>query len=160
MRLNKSTNHAIRIMIMCSQADGALVKAAELSAQLDITLQNVFKIIHILSRSELVAPVRGPSGGVALARAPEDIRLGDIVRAMEATEFDIESEGAAGSGFGVVLDSALGAFIDVLDRHTLVDLARQSGNRSKHAEPVVKRRKKLKPLPVLAEKPAVVRVRR
>jgi Rrf2 family protein len=130
MRLNKSTGHAIRILIDCARADGRLVRVAELSEHLDITLQNVFKIVHLLSRAKLVAPTRGRNGGVALARPATEIRISDIVRAMESTLLEIEGSqsGATASAeadVNKVLDHALVAFISVLDQHTLADMARQ-----------------------------------
>ena len=130
MRLNKSTGHAIRILIDCARAEGKLVRVAELSEHLGISLQNVFKIVHLLSRATLVAPTRGRNGGVALARPATEIRISDIVRAMESTQMEIEGSvpGTAASAeadVNKVLDHALGAFIGVLDQHTLADMARQ-----------------------------------
>jgi Rrf2 family nitric oxide-sensitive transcriptional repressor len=131
MRLNRSTSHALRILIACAEAEGALVKTADLSEQLDITPQNVFKIVHILSHSGLVAAQRGRNGGVTLARPAAEIRIGDVVRAMEATALEIDSEGAGlatasdgdrVSGVNRVLDEALVAFTAVLDRNTLADM--------------------------------------
>jgi Rrf2 family nitric oxide-sensitive transcriptional repressor len=118
MRLNKSTGDAIRILIACARTDGALVKVVDLSSMLDITMQNVFKIVHILSRSGLTAAVRGRHGGIRLSRSPDTIFIGDIVRAMESTEPALESAG----GVTRVLDDALEAFIAVLDRHSLADM--------------------------------------
>jgi len=118
MRLNKSTGDAIRILIACARADGALVKVVDLSSSLDITMQNVFKIVHILSRSRLTAAVRGRHGGIRLSRAPDTIFIGDIVRAMESTE----PSSASAGGVTRVLDDALEAFIAVLDRHSLADM--------------------------------------
>ena len=86
MRLNKSTGDAIRILIACARSEGALVKVVDLSATLDITMQNVFKIVHILSRAKLTAAVRGRHGGIRLSRSADAIFIGDIVRAMEQTE--------------------------------------------------------------------------
>lgn len=118
MRLNKSTGDAIRILIACARAEGALVKVVDLSASLDITMQNVFKIVHILSRSGLTAAVRGRHGGIRLSRPAETIFVGDIVRAMESTEPALDT----GAGVTRVLDDALEAFIAVLDRHSLADM--------------------------------------
>jgi Rrf2 family nitric oxide-sensitive transcriptional repressor len=128
MKLNRSTSHAIRILVDCARADGGLVKVADLSERLGITMQNAFKIVHLLSRAELVTAVRGRYGGVRLTRAASAIRVGDVVRAMEST--DLELEGGAGDadlqlarGVNAVLDDALEAFIAILDQHTLADLA-------------------------------------
>ena len=69
MRLSKTTNYAIRILIDCAQAEGALVKVAEISERREITPQNTFKIVHLLSRAGFVRAVRGRHGGVRRARA-------------------------------------------------------------------------------------------
>jgi Rrf2 family nitric oxide-sensitive transcriptional repressor len=127
MRLTKSTSHAIRILIDCARAGDQLIKVAELSGRLGITQQNVFKIVNLLARAGLIEAMRGRNGGVKLARPAELIRIGDVVRASEVTRVAIEEGGAArGRGHGVnqVLDDALEAFIDVLDRHTIADMAR------------------------------------
>jgi Rrf2 family protein len=130
MRLNKSTSHAIRILIDCAQAGDSLVKVADLSARLGITIQNVFKIVHILSRAELLVAARGRNGGVRLARPASDIRIGDVVRAMETTEIEIDAPGAESArggtsliGINRVFDDALEAFVAVLDKHKLAEIA-------------------------------------
>jgi Rrf2 family nitric oxide-sensitive transcriptional repressor len=140
MRLTKSTSHAIRILIDCARAQDQLLKVAELSERLEITQQNVFKIVNFLARAGLIEAVRGRNGGVRLGRPADQIRIGDVVRATEVTHVAIEEDGAAStrdSGHGVnrVLDDALGAFIDVLDRHTIADMARSqaAGGRAKSA---------------------------
>jgi len=134
MRLNKSTGHAIRILIECARAKGELVKVADLAMTLDLTMQNVFKIVHILSRNRLISAARGRNGGVGLARPADQIRMGDIVRAMETTDIEVDVETPLNrssrvdvSGVNRVLDDALEAFVAVLDQHTLADMAGQRG---------------------------------
>jgi len=140
MRLTKSTSHAIRILIDCARSDARLVKVAELSERLQITQQNVFKIVNLLARARLIEAVRGRNGGVRLARPASTIRIGDVVRATEVTHVEIE-DGPAGrkpkrGGVNQILDHALEAFIDVLDQHTLADMAT-----SQPADPPAPRRK-------------------
>jgi Rrf2 family protein len=150
MRLNKSTSDAIRILIDCAQAGDSLVKVADVSARLGITMQNVFKIVHILSHAELLVAVRGRNGGVRLARPPSDIRIGDVVRAMETTEIEIDAAGSTSTrggqsliGINRVFDDALEAFIAVLDKHKLADMASIAGRVAPHRpdKPLVRRRK-------------------
>jgi Rrf2 family protein len=141
MRLTKSTSHAIRILIDCARAGDRLIKVAELSQRLEITQQNVFKIVNLLARAGLIEAVRGRNGGVRLARPAGSIRIGDVVRATEVTHVEIESGTAGrrrkqGHGVNQILDDALGAFIDVLDQHTLADMAV-----GQPAEPPAPRRK-------------------
>jgi Rrf2 family nitric oxide-sensitive transcriptional repressor len=151
MRLTKSTSHAIRILIECARADDRLVKVAELSERLQITQQNVFKIVNLLARAGLIEAMRGRNGGVRLARPAAAIRIGDVVRATEVTHVEIEDGTAGrkqkrGRGVNQILDDALSAFIDVLDQHTLADMA--AGQPAKAAAP---RRK-----PASATRPAAM----
>lgn len=136
MRLNKSTSHAVRILIDCAKAEGRLIKVAEIAQRLDITQQNAFKIVHLLSKAGFLASVRGRHGGVRLARSAAKIRIGDVVRSIETMGRE-EEAGGRGSLHRIV-DDALDAFISVLDQHTLEDMAeahqvqaaRESGGRS------------------------------
>lgn len=92
MRLSKTTNYAIRILLDCAAASPDLVKVADISERRDISLQNTFKIVHLLSRAGFIQAVRGRHGGVRLSRPATDIRIGDVVRAMESLRLEVESE--------------------------------------------------------------------
>lgn len=151
MRLTKSTSHAIRILIDCARAGDQLMKVAALSERLEITPQNVFKIVNLLAKARLIEAVRGRNGGVKLARQPQLIRIGDVVRATEVTHVVIE-EGAPlsarrrGHGVNQVLDDALGAFIEVLDQHTIADMIKgqmSAGPRARRKANVVSTRSTL-----------------
>jgi Rrf2 family nitric oxide-sensitive transcriptional repressor len=129
MRLSKTTNYAIRILLDCAASDGQLVKVAEISERRDVTLQNTFKIVHLLSRAGFLQAVRGRHGGVRLARAASEIRIGDVVRAMETMRLEIEGDPTETraperqlAAFDQLFDDALDAFITVLDGHTLQDM--------------------------------------
>ncbi|HEX7075056.1 MAG TPA: Rrf2 family transcriptional regulator [Hyphomicrobiaceae bacterium] len=128
MRLTRQTSHAIRILIHGARAPDKLIKVADIAGELDITPQNVFKIVHLLARAGFVQAVRGRNGGVRLARDPREIRIGEVVRAMEVMDIALDGEvprkGKAGSPpINRMLDDALEAFISVLDQHTLADMA-------------------------------------
>ena len=142
MRLSKTTNYAIRILLDCALAEPNLVKVAEISERRDITLQNTFKIVHLLSRAGFIRAVRGRHGGVRLARPASEIRIGDVVRAMEILHLEIERDESGSTAQGQLaaldqlFDNALGAFISVLDEHTLEQMIKAqrkdaSGTRAK-----------------------------
>ena len=142
MRLSKTTNYAIRILLDCALAEPNLVKVAEISERRDITLQNTFKIVHLLSRAGFIRAVRGRHGGVRLAKPASEIRIGDVVRAMEILNLEIERDGETAGAQGQLavldqlFDNALGAFISVLDEHTLEQMIKAqrkeaSGGRAK-----------------------------
>ena len=153
MRLSKTTNYAIRILIDCAQADGALVKVAEISERRSITLQNTFKIVHLLSRAGFVKAVRGRHGGVRLARPAADIRIGDVVRAMETTRVEIEGDSPGIKGksrhqhaeLDQLFGSALEAFISVLDGHTLDEMTKTRRGAPDAERPANKRGARTKP---------------
>jgi Rrf2 family nitric oxide-sensitive transcriptional repressor len=121
MRLNKSTSYAVRILIDCAKSGDRLMKVADIAARLDITQQNAFKIVHLLSRAGFLASVRGRHGGVRLARPAAKIRIGDVVRAIESPD-DGKGPGRHTS-LNRIVDDALEAFVSVLDQHTLADMA-------------------------------------
>lgn len=131
MRLNKITTHAIRILVACAQAKAEFIKVAELSAKLDLTTQNTFKVVHLLSRAGLIEAARGRYGGVMLARPAEQIRVGDVVRAMEAISIESEPGGAGDQRSDeqrfALFDEAFEAFLSVLDQTTIADMARADG---------------------------------
>ncbi|MEE9359246.1 MAG: Rrf2 family transcriptional regulator [Hyphomicrobium sp.] len=121
MRLNKSTGHAVRILVYCAKSEDELVKVAEIARRLDITQQNTFKIVHLLNKGGFLGSVRGRKGGVRLARPAAKIRIGDIVRSIELTSTGGKVPGQD-TGLNEIVDDALEAFISVLDQHTLADM--------------------------------------
>jgi len=122
MRLNKSTSHAVRILVHCAKSEDELVKVAEIARRLDITQQNTFKIVHLLTKGGFLGSVRGRNGGVRLARPAAKIRIGDVVRSIELTGTE-GMETGRDAGLNDIVDDALEAFISVLDQHTLADMA-------------------------------------
>lgn len=134
MRLTKTTGHAIRILIDCAGAGEERVKVASIAGRLGISQLNAFKIVHILAKAGFLDAMRGRNGGVMLAMPPATIRIGSIVREIEATEIAVAGANGAKkkdkAPVNEIFDDALNAFIGVLDRHTLADIS-----------PVVKRNK-------------------
>ena len=59
----------------------------ELTQQLEIPYHFVAKILQDLGRKGLLISLKGPSGGFALARRPEEITLLEIVDAIDGTGF-------------------------------------------------------------------------
>jgi Rrf2 family protein len=130
MRLTKQTSYALRILLHCAIRPDAQLKAADIAKAYNITEFNVLKIIPLLVHGGFVKTMRGRRGGLRLARPPADIRIGDVVRLTEETRIQADCFGQfhdecliqTASPINRILDSALGAFIEVLDQHTLQDL--------------------------------------
>lgn len=129
MRLTKQTGYALRILLHCAMAAPRSVTVAEIARAHNITEHNVFKIVPLLVHGGLVESARGRHGGLRLARPAPDIRIADIVRVTEETHIEADCFGGVGecairpaAPINRILDDALAAFIEVLDRHTLADL--------------------------------------
>ncbi len=132
MRLSKTTNHAIRVLIDCAQSEDRLIKVAEISERLGITPQNTFKIVHLLSRAGFIEAVRGRRGGVKLAQPATEIHMGQVIRAVEAS-IATTSPTAKESGkhLGQIVNNALDAFTGVLDEYTIADMTAAATKRAK-----------------------------
>lgn len=76
---------------------GDLVSLAEISRRQDISLPYLEQLFVKLRRAGLVEAVRGPGGGYKLARAPEAIRVSEILQAVEET-VDAMHTGAGATG--------------------------------------------------------------
>lgn len=140
MRLTKQTGYAIRILIDCAVAGDQLVKIEPLAMRLDITRQNAFKIVHLLARAGFLSSVRGPTGGIKLSRPADQIKISDVVTAMEETSVAIAETGGpkgrdGSSPLSTLFGDALAAFISVLEAHTIADLAATNKGPSKAAVP-------------------------
>ena len=130
MRLTKQTSYALRILIHCALRPEEQVKAADIAKAYNITEFNVLKIIPLLVHGGFVKTTRGRRGGLRLARDAKDIRIGDVVRLTEETHIQADCFGQAqdtcliqsAAPINRILGTAIGAFIEVLDQHTLQDL--------------------------------------
>ena len=144
MRLTKSTSHAIRILIDCARASDGLIKVASLSERLEITPQNVFKIVNLLTKARSdrggARPQRRREAGAAGAADPHR-RRGARHRGHACGDRGGRAAAGARGGHGVnrILDNALEAFIEVLDQHTIADMVKTQARRCHRA------RRKAKP---------------
>ena len=63
------------------------VNIREISEELDISFHFLTKTFQALTQKGILRSYRGPKGGVALARPPEEVFLADIVLALEGEDF-------------------------------------------------------------------------
>lgn len=86
MRLSTKSTYGVRAMfdLALHYKDGA-VAATSISKREEISIAYLEQLLNKLRRAGLVKSVRGPKGGYALARRPEDIKIGDIMRVLEGT---------------------------------------------------------------------------
>ena len=82
MQLNLSTDIALRTLIYLGQK-GEPATIAEIAEAFDIVKTHLMKVVMALVAEGLVTSIRGRNGGILLARAPDAIRIGDVVQLME-----------------------------------------------------------------------------
>ncbi len=84
MRLALQTDFALRTLLyLGSRPERATVQ--EVAEFYRISVHHLGKVVHQLGRLGYVRNLRGPGGGMELARAVEGITVGEVVRAFEGT---------------------------------------------------------------------------
>jgi Rrf2 family nitric oxide-sensitive transcriptional repressor len=128
MQLTRYTDYTLRVLIHLAAHPGRLSSIAEIARAYGISHNHLMKVVHELGKSGLVEGVRGRAGGIRLARRPEAINVGKVVRATE-DGFEMADCGscviAPACGLSGALGEAVAAFLAVLDRYTLADLVQK-----------------------------------
>lgn len=98
MKLSTKGRYAmVALADIALQPEENLVTLGEIAQRQDISLAYLEQLFVRLRRAELVASVRGPGGGYRLAAPPADIRVVDILTAVDET-VDAMHKGAGVSG--------------------------------------------------------------
>lgn len=132
MRLTTYTDYALRVMMYLAlkHEDGKVVTIDEMACAYGISRNHLMKIVNELSQSGFIETVRGRFGGARLARAPAQISIGTLVRAVEkdfspAACHDHENRSSCAilpaCNLRHGLKRAMDAFLRELDRMTLAD---------------------------------------
>lgn len=84
MQLNQATDYAFRAVLhLAALPFGQVVKAQTIARAEMIPMRYLLKIMRLLTKAGLVKSHRGVEGGYALAKAPQEITLLDVVEAIE-----------------------------------------------------------------------------
>ncbi len=131
MRLTRYTDNALRCLTLLAISDDELLRVSDIARRMGMSEDHLFKVVGRLSHLGYVETSRGRSGGVKLAKPPEAIIVGDVVRATEESMalvecFELHGEVSCPIApkcmLSGTLDRALAAFLAVLDGVTLADL--------------------------------------
>ena len=134
MKLSTKGRYAmVALCDLALQPPDRLVSLAELSKRQNISLPYLEQLFVKLRRSGLVASVRGPGGGYRLGRPASEIRVADVLEAVDETVSAMHigagaSGGISGSRAQTLsnrLWESLSAHVYVfLHNHTLADVAK------------------------------------
>jgi Rrf2 family nitric oxide-sensitive transcriptional repressor len=135
MRLTQFTDYSLRVLMYLAADPDRRATIGEIAGAFGISENHLVKVVHFLGKGGLLDNLRGRNGGIALARAPEDINVGAVVRMAEGDAVPAECFDRAANTCCIVracelrgvLHEAVDAFHAVLDRHTLADITRNGG---------------------------------
>jgi Rrf2 family protein len=90
MKINTQIRYGVRALCFIAfNANTNPVQVRDISEREGISPRYIEQIFQKLKRAGIVKSVRGPYGGYYLGRNPEEIRVGDIVRATEGGDFNL-----------------------------------------------------------------------
>ena len=105
MRLSTKGRYAVMAMVdLAGQAGGKPVALADIAERQEISLSYLEQLFGKLRKGGLVRSVRGPGGGYLLSRDPEEIRIADIIMAVD--ELIKATRCTPGSPIGCHLDKS------------------------------------------------------
>ncbi len=139
MKLSSASDYAIRALVDLAQhQSGAPIPSAEIAERQGIPGSLVGQVLGRLRAAGFIASARGAQGGHALAVDAEELRLDQVVEALEgpltlATCLERGAQGGratercTGAAAQVRLwDDVRAAMLEVLGNRTIADLAAES----------------------------------
>ena len=129
MRLTTFTDYSLRVLLYVATAPEGRANIAEIAKRYGVSEHHIVKVVHLLGKEGLLLNTRGRGGGLRLARAPESINVGHVVRLTEEPSVLVECFDPAGKctitsacRLAGIIGQAHKAFYEVLDGFTLADL--------------------------------------
>lgn len=131
MRISLKTDYAVRAMAqLAAEGPDNPVKAEHIARAQRIPLKFLTAILAELKLAYLVRSQRGPEGGYALRRPPEEISLADVIRAIDGPLANVHDTSLENLGYSGASESLKEVWMavraslrSVLEKVTLADLA-------------------------------------
>lgn len=124
MKLSTKGRYAmVALADLALQEEDGLLSLTELAKRQDISLPYLEQLFVKLRRAGLVDSVRGPGGGYKLARAASDIRVSEVLEAVDETVSAMhKGAGASGAMSGSKAQSMTNRLWEGLSAHVYVFL--------------------------------------
>ncbi|HEY3277931.1 MAG TPA: Rrf2 family transcriptional regulator [Syntrophorhabdaceae bacterium] len=90
MKLTTQIRYGVRALCdIAYNSEGAPVQVSSISERQAISPRYIEQIFQKLRKGGIIRSARGPSGGYILARRPEEITVGDVIRAVDGHEIQL-----------------------------------------------------------------------
>lgn len=84
MMISTRGRYALRVLIdLAEHNDGRYIPMKDVAERQGLSLKYLERILPVLTKDKLVIGVHGKGGGYRLSRAPEEYRVGEILRLTE-----------------------------------------------------------------------------
>jgi Rrf2 family nitric oxide-sensitive transcriptional repressor len=139
MQLTYYTDYSLRVLMYLAVQPERRINISEIAERYGISRNHLVKVVHNLARGGLIKSYRGKGGGIKLARDPEQINIGAVVRYTEGPLKPVECFDAERNrcvianvcGLAAIIAEACDNFFATLDRYTLADLLKWRSSLSK-----------------------------
>ena len=141
MRISAKGEYAIKAMLdLAMSRERGLIPIQEIAARQSIPQRYLEQVLLSLKRAGLLTSKRGSTGGYHLTKAPEEITVGAVLRAVEGgSTFEAvqgRRNGGAGHELAELWDEISEAVSHVVDRLTFGDLVTRTLERRRTAKPM------------------------
>jgi Rrf2 family protein len=92
VKVTAKAEYAVRAMLELATTEESLLKGERIASSQGIPLKFLENILVDLRHADLVHAQRGADGGYRLAREPEEITLGQVIRAVEGPLASVRGE--------------------------------------------------------------------
>ena len=130
MHLTKFSDFALRVLLLAAASGDQRVTIEDAATAYGISQSHLKKVVRTLTGAGHLRGIKGRSGGFQLARKPEEINLGQVLRLTEPdfSTFECFENGQSCPIFGPcrlrnVGREAVNAFLAAFDRVSLADVA-------------------------------------
>jgi Rrf2 family nitric oxide-sensitive transcriptional repressor len=127
--MTRFADYSVRVLLFLTVRNDRLISIQEIADAYDISKNHLMKVVQMLAELGVVQTIRGRDGGIRLAKRPEQISIGYVVRRTEC-DFELvecfnKRENKCCVEPACMLKPALvkaqSAFLKELDQYTLAD---------------------------------------
>lgn len=131
MQLTLYTDYSLRVLIYLSRMPTEATTITEVSEFYKISRNHLVKVVHRLVVLGFITSLRGKGGGIKLAKEPNQINIGDVIRKAEPHFQMVECFNEKTNQCAItptcqlkgLINQGMQAFFKTLDCYTLVDAA-------------------------------------